>query len=518
MTDSKPGRRDFLKTSALSASVAGLGGLAALSEFAPHSRAEMKLKPEDVRLRPDIAPLVKLIETTPREKLVGVMISQLKKGMSYRDFLTSLILAAARMAVSPHHVFMIHAAQEMSLDMRREERLLPLFWALDTVPHSRGEGTRYPKVDVSKVASTDKLVAELERGMQRYDFERAESAAIALARSLGPKQAMSRLWHFAARDHSYIGHRIIGLSNAWRTLNVIGWQHAEPLFQFVVRLTATAKSRSGLYWDNVAKSKTVSKLPAGWAGSKTDEKATLELLAVMRAGDEKGACRWVYDSLKKGTAQAACVWDAIYLCGAEFMIRFKSSYRLPGRPLHTNTSMNAMRFAFDTCRDPATRLYLLLQGVSWTTSFIATETRVKYLRDLKITEIPGVEIPTSADKAVESIFAQQPPRVFDNKQKRFISRYNGKRETMDRVSQMTFAFAKKHSDHTPFLQTARLLTCLKSTSNAHDMKFPAAIFENHRLVSRQWRPHLLAASAHWLHGSNAIDSSAVKQAREALKK
>lgn len=512
MTDSLT-RRKFLESS-----VVASAGLYRLLELSPATAEEARVTPEDVQLTRDIQPLVSLIEDTPQDKAVAMMIEQLsKKGVSYRQFVGALILAASRMNVSPHHVFMIHAAQKMSLNMRRDERLLPLFWALHTIQHNRSEGPRYPKVDVLKVASVDTAATELNTALELFDVERAESAAITLSRSIGTRQTMARLFHYAARDDSYIGHRIIAISNAWRTLDTIGWRHAEPLFQFVIRMCNTERRRSHSYRANVDRSKQVNSFPAGWTGRRADEKATLELLALMHEGDEAGACRWVFDSLKTGSVQAATIWDAIYLCGAEFMIRFRTSQRIAGRPLHTNTSMNSMRFAFDICRDPATRLYLLLQGVAWTTGFIATETKIKYLRDLSITEMPEVDIPSSPAEAVEAIFAEQPSRVFDNQRKHFISRYVGNRDQMDKVSHMAFTFGNRHSEHHAlYLQTARLMTCLKATHNAHDMKFPAAIFESYHFVSPRWKPHMLAASTHWIHGNQMADNAGVLQAREFL--
>jgi hypothetical protein len=59
--------------------------------------------------------------------------------------------------------------------------------------------------------------------------------------------------------------------------------------------------------------------------------------------------------------------------------------------------------------------------------------------------------------------------------------------------------------------------CWKSTPDPHEYKFLAAILEEAELASPQWRPHILAASVHFLHGRQSPDFPAVQQAREALK-
>src|SRR4051812_21548318 len=152
----QPDRRDFAKQT--TASIVGLAGLGSLSRQA--SAAEVKVKPEDVRLSPDIEPLVKLIERTKREKIIPAMVEQLNKGMTYRQFLAAMFLASTRMAVSPHHYYMIHSAHELSLNVSHQERLLPLFWALDTLLINRTEGkTCFPAMKLSLTPSPEKAPA-----------------------------------------------------------------------------------------------------------------------------------------------------------------------------------------------------------------------------------------------------------------------------------------------------------------------------------------------------------------------
>ncbi len=37
------------------------------------------------------------------------------------------------------------------------------------------------------------------------------------------------MWEYGARDFRNIGHKAIYAANAWRTLQAIGWRHAEPV-------------------------------------------------------------------------------------------------------------------------------------------------------------------------------------------------------------------------------------------------------------------------------------------------
>src|SRR5438477_12751018 len=59
-------RRSFLKMSAGMAGLAWVGDLGFLSKLRPVSAAEARLAPKMVQLHPEIEPLVKLLEDSPR--------------------------------------------------------------------------------------------------------------------------------------------------------------------------------------------------------------------------------------------------------------------------------------------------------------------------------------------------------------------------------------------------------------------------------------------------------------------
>lgn len=510
------GRREFLKSSsALLAASAGLmKGLAAVS---PVRAEERKVSTEDLRWTSEMDELVRLIDSTPRKDAVPMMIRQLKRGVSFRQFLGAMFLVANRIKVSPHHVFMIHAAQRLSLDMSREECLLPLFWALDTLKFNRSEGTRYDPVKPIQIASAKRVEQVLLHAMDRFDSEQAESALIQLGRDIGPKQAMSRLWRYTARDDSYIGHRAIAMSNSWRVLNTIGWEHAEPVFQFVVRQLNGGRHRHLQERANRERSEKIGEgFPESWAGNRHDASATIELLDAMRTGDSASACEFAHEQLRTGKAQAASVWDAISLLGAEFMVRYYSSNGVGTTPLHTNTSANSLRFAFDTCGDRQVRLYTVLQAVAWATHFYGIQLERKRLRDISITEFPEVDVPRNDEQALKQIYGSQPKRRHDPTEERILSGYLGKREEMDHVAQLMFSYAKRQPDHVALISSIRRMTVTKATLNAHDVKFPSAILANYRLVHPRWRPHLLASIPHYMHGSQAPDNPAVKAAVKEL--
>ena len=69
-------RRDFLRAAGAGFGCAGLG-----AGLVPG----FDLGPEAVRYGPEIEPLVRWLEDTPRERLVAGLLGKVAEGMSYRD-------------------------------------------------------------------------------------------------------------------------------------------------------------------------------------------------------------------------------------------------------------------------------------------------------------------------------------------------------------------------------------------------------------------------------------------------
>jgi len=89
-------RRRFVKTAIGAGTLLGLGDLGFLARLRPVSAAEARLEPDIVRFNPDIEPLVRFLEDTPRERLLEEAAARIKRGLSYRDLLAALLLAGVR--------------------------------------------------------------------------------------------------------------------------------------------------------------------------------------------------------------------------------------------------------------------------------------------------------------------------------------------------------------------------------------------------------------------------------------
>ena len=231
-----PTRRDFLKSSAEAGLLLGCVTPKALAALAPQERGQAKVTPDLVRFTPDVEPIVRLIEETPREKCFDMMVEQLRRGLPYRNFLAALFLAGVR-DVKPHPVgfkfhcvLAIHSANQLSLDAVSEDRLLPLFWALDQFKGSqndRRQGNYHMPKLTGTLPSPEKAADEFHAAMQAWDEERANRAVAAFVRSRGADEVVEAMFRYGARDFRDIGHKGIFVANSWRTLQTIGWRHAE---------------------------------------------------------------------------------------------------------------------------------------------------------------------------------------------------------------------------------------------------------------------------------------------------
>ena len=213
------------------------------------------------------------------------------------------------------------------------------------------------------------------------------------------------------------------------------------------------------------------------------------------------------------------LWDAVHLATAELLVRHNDGWGLASRPLHSNTSTNAMHYVFRTATLPATRLLVLLQAIAWAADKTSGELSAsRSLRNLSITDLPAIQVPASSEDAVTEIFAQLPARHYrwDAGNRRAVLTY-GTRADADEACRKVFALARQRPNAVPMLvQTAHSWLCRKANNDTHEYKFLAAILEDVGWVSPDWRPHLLAASVHYFHGNHSPDNTVVQQAREAL--
>jgi hypothetical protein len=492
-------RRQFLEASAVFGLGAGLGAEA--RAVTPESAAAMAVKPEAVKLRPEIEPVVRWIEETPRDRVLNVAIEKLKAGLSYRELMAGLFLAGVR-NIKPrpvgfkfHAVMVIHSAHLLGQSAAVDERLLPMLWALDTFKASQaadekeGDWALGP-VDEKRLPKSWKAKEAFVKAMEDWDAEAADAATVAFCRSHGAAEVMEEFWRFAIRDHRNIGHKAIFAAQAWRTLQAIGWQNAEPVlrslaFGLLDRQGKPGKDVVGPYASNLEVAK---QFPEHWSTGAEDRAASDRVLDVLRTASPKAAGSGLLEYLQGGVGPEV-VWDGILKGANELLLR------KPGIiALHAVTSVNALHFIFGAAADETTRRTALLQAASWTAMF---REALGDAPTIKLNMMEPLEVPKSPADAIADMFATI------------------KKSRLD-AARKALGFLKNGGSNEAVFAAARRMIFLKGR-DSHDYKFGAAAWEESLLASTPaTRSLLTAAMMGHLPSSTAPDSPLMIRSREAV--
>lgn len=500
-------RRVLLQNTVRLGTVAAIGDLGFLQTLRPVAAEEARVRPEHVQFRPEMEPLVRLLETTPRAQLLEKVAARIHGGTSYQEILGALLLAGVR-NVKPqpvgfkfHAVLVVNSAHQASLASPDSDRWLPIFWALDYFKSSQAQDVSegdwtLPAVKEALLPAPTQARERFIAAMDRWDEPGADLAVAQLARTAGASEIIELFWRYGARDFRDIGHKAIYVANAWRTLQVIGWQHAEPVLRSLTLALLQRGSVNPAEADEPADRpwrrnlEQVRSVRPDWIAGKPDSAATADLLAAIRAGTPDAVCTEVTALLNRGVA-ASSLWDGVFAGAGELLMR------RPGiLGIHCVTSANALRYAAETTASSETRLLLLLQAAAFMAMF-RESMNLKGEGGPRVDRLEPAEVKATGPEVLEAIFA-------DLSQ----SRHDAARKTL--------GYLEGGGSPEALLTTARRLIFLKGT-NSHDYKFSSALLEDFQHVSPKWRNRFLAAGMYNLKGSRERDNPLVERTRAALR-
>lgn len=263
------------------------------------------------------------------------------------------------------------------------------------------------------------------------------------------------------------------------------------------------------YVHNVERAnKTHDQLPRDWASHAADKERTIELLGLMKKGRWWVNNDWVAENLIAGNIKAGTVWDAIHLLATELMLLVEKGGRIGTRALHSNTAANALHHVFTTCLDSRTRYLTMLQALSWGTEFMLDAKARDGLLSGDAAAMQPIELAGDKQDTLQEFLAALPARRSQER--------GDDRTGQLKAAELTFALAQTRAGANAFIQAAQHAMTRRLTINAHEMKYPIAMFEEYRRVSLVWRPHLLAATSVFLQGTNSPANPAVQRGIEQL--
>jgi hypothetical protein len=480
--------------------MAGLGDLGFLARLGPVSAAEAKVDSKMVKLHPEIEPLVRFLEETPRDHMLEELASKIRHGLTYRETLAALLLAGVR-NIQPrpvgfkfHAVLVVNSAHLASLASPDSDRWLPIFWAVDQFKSSQAADVRegnwtLAPVDESAVPPSHKARAALIEAFDNWDESAADAAIVGMVRTAGANEIFDILARYGARDFREIGHKEIYVANSFRTLEAIGWHHAEPVLRSLVYAiidrdgakenpSKADYSADRPYRKNVP---AISGIKAGWLDGKLNVEATAELLETLRYVTPAEASDKAVELINRGVAPSS-LFDSYFEMSGELMM-----WRPDILSLHASTFTNALHYCWQRCRDEETRKLLLMQNASFLTLFRGNRMAGARIDDLE---------PAAKPAQVDEIFA------------------NLSRDKLG-TARMILRHLKDEGDPRPFAQAARRLIFTKGT-NSHDYKYSSAVLEDYHAMSPKCRDRFLAATAFYFKGSSDNDNPLVTRTRAAL--
>jgi hypothetical protein len=503
-------RRRFVTGTLQAGALAGLGDFAFLSGL-PAPAAEDKVTPGTVQFSPETEPLVRLIEDTPRDKVLEAVAERIRQGTSYKQLLGAVFLAGVR-GIQPrpvgfkfHAVLVINSAHLASLAATDNDRWLPLFWAVDNFKGSqarnKAEGDWHmAPVDEAKLPPSWKAKERFVEAMDNWDEAATDRAVAALARTASPGEIIELFYRYGCRDFRDIGHKAIYVANSWRTLQVIGWRHAEPVLRSLAYALLEHRERGNPgkedyeadrpYRENLKRvarmghlSKTTIYSPA----------AGVRLHNELREVSPADACEMVASMVKAGV-KPECVWDGLFLTAGELLMR------QPGIVgVHCVTSANALHYAYQATSSDEMRKMLMLQAAAFLCLFRGVMGARGRLRDGNLAFLEKAEVKEDVPQALEEIFQDV-----------------SKDRTL--AARKTLAFVEKNPTQVPALMTAARRLIFAKGRDSHDYKFSSAALEDYYHLTPAWRAPYAAASMFNLHGTGDRDNGLIGRTRAALAK
>jgi hypothetical protein len=243
----RPSRRDFMADVGKGVLVASMGATLA-ADLGLAAAAEGAAEAPNALAFGAIEPLVDLMQETPVDRLLPILVEKLKSGTELRTLLAAAALANARTFggedyVGFHTMMALAPAWHMSCELPDAQKPLPVFKVLYRNTKRIGEhggrnGEVLHPVEPATLSATD-TPESLRDAVRRKDGQGAERLFAALA-GKSTDEAFNDLL-IAVQDVPEV-HRVVLPYRAWDLLGLIGREQAHTLLRQSVRYCIQAES------------------------------------------------------------------------------------------------------------------------------------------------------------------------------------------------------------------------------------------------------------------------------------
>jgi hypothetical protein len=240
-------RREFLEDVGRGMLVASLGSATAWELGVTPARAEES----SPRLTfGELEPLVSLMQETPPDKLLSIVVEKLNDGTDLRTLVSSAAMANARafggQDYTGYHTFMaLMPAYQMACELPQERQALPVLKVLYRNSSRIQEQGRHHEDILHPVIAADSVDSsrggeQLREAVRAVDWEGAESRFAAMTK--GPAGEAYNHLQFAVQDEVDV-HRVVLSWRAWAMLGLSGQEHAHALLRQSVRYCLDTEQR-----------------------------------------------------------------------------------------------------------------------------------------------------------------------------------------------------------------------------------------------------------------------------------
>jgi hypothetical protein len=311
----------------------------------------------------DREPLVALMQETPADKLLPLLVDKLKAGTELRELVACAALANARtfggQDYTGYHSFMalapsFHMARELPAERRPLPVLKVLYRNSNRIQQCGGRKKEVLHPVTPATLPPDRNGGEvLREATRKRNKDVAEGIFAALAK--GPVGEAYNHLQYSIQDEADV-HRVVLAWRAWATLDLTGKEHAHTLLRQSVRYCIDENGGDSQLRSTLPRLFDQYKLAGKAPGNREADNAWVERLAmVVYAGNHAEAAEAVAAALAEGIAPEA-VGEAISLAANRLVLcdpgRTKEQVQ-PGKPLgsvhgasvgvHASDSANAWR-------------------------------------------------------------------------------------------------------------------------------------------------------------------------------
>jgi hypothetical protein len=461
--------------------------------------------------------LLALLEDSARAALPAALAGKIRAGIAYNDLLSALTLATVR-NVQPypevgykyHAVMVLRSMHACAEHLPPADRWLPVVWAADyfkdtQAQERRASGWRMPQRAASAGAKPQSARRRLIEALDDWDRDAADAAINDYTALAPPEELFSVLFAYGARDLRAIGHKAIAVANAHALMPLMRREDAGPLLRSTVAALQNTEGDPNPAQHDLGPDRSyrqcqrqLAQIPGTWPQGRDDAGARAELRAALYGADPSQTVTSAVGLLRRGLA-ADVIWQVLFDTAAELVTLQPSIVAL-----HSQTSANALYYAYRHSNDARTQQLTLLQCAAFVTMF--REDTGAHVNEFRL----AVELATEPAHSAQA--APAAPRGATIAE--ILARIE--RDERRSAAHSTLRFLQSGGNDAALIAALRQQVVAQARE-PHDYKYAEAVFDTYaHMPDEPWRRRFLSAGMALFKASAQGPTPLIAETRELL--